>query len=109
MRLLTRRTIERFAAEHAGARQALADLCGMIEVARWRDADHLRASSTFPARPIGDKRVVFNVRGNEYRVVASIQYADAVRGFNGVVRIHFVGTHAEYDSIDALTVDVPVA
>lgn len=108
MRLLTRRTIERFAAEHADARQVLSDLCAMFEAARWRDPDHVRASSLFPARPIGDKRVVFNLRGNEYRVIVSIQFADEARGFNGIVRVHFVGTHAEYNSIDARTVDIPL-
>jgi mRNA interferase HigB len=105
MRLLTRRTIEGFAAVHPEAQQPLADLCLMLEAARWSDADHLRASSSFPARPIGDKRVVFNVKGNDYRVIVSIQYANIAQGHNGVVRVHFVGTHAEYDRVDPLKVD----
>ncbi len=106
MRLLTRRTIEHFAGRHAAARQALADFCAMVEAARWRDANHLTTTSTFPARPVGKKRVVFNVKGNDYRVIASVQYADEGRGYNGVVRIHFVGTHGEYDSVDASTVEM---
>lgn len=104
MRLLTARTIEHFAANHAGSRQALADWSAMVEAARWRDAEHLRSSSSFPARPIGNKRVVFNIKGNDYRIVCDVQYADAARNLNGVVRVQFIGTHADYDDIDAESV-----
>jgi mRNA interferase HigB len=45
------------------------------------------------------RRVVFNIKGNDYRLVAALAYN------TGVVFIKFVGTHAEYDSIDAETVE----
>ena len=109
MRLITRRTLEQFASIHADAQQPLADLCAMFEAAQWHDADHLRSSSIFPARTIGDRRVIFNVKGNEYRVIVSVRYADVSRGLNGIVRIHFVGKHADYDRIDAATVDIPAS
>jgi len=40
-------------------------------------------------------RVVFNIKANDYRLVAVVQYA------NGVVMIRFFGSHEEYDKIDA--------
>jgi mRNA interferase HigB len=40
-------------------------------------------------------RVVFNIKGNDYRLVAAVQYQA------GVLVIRFFGTHAEYDKIDA--------
>ena len=43
-------------------------------------------------------RVVFNIKGNDYRLIASIQYQA------GVLAIRFFGTHAEYDKIDAESV-----
>lgn len=43
-------------------------------------------------------RVVFNIKGNDYRLVAALQYQA------GVLAIRFFGTHAEYDRIDAETV-----
>jgi mRNA interferase HigB len=43
---------------------------------------------------VGDNRVVFNIKGNHYRLVVRINYAYRV------VYIRFVGTHAEYDRID---------
>lgn len=45
------------------------------------------------------RRAVFNVKGNDYRIVAAVAYK------LGVVYIKFVGTHAEYDRIDANTVE----
>ena len=45
-----------------------------------------------------DGRVVFNVAGNKYRIVVSINYPYRV------VYVRFIGTHAEYDRIDAQTV-----
>lgn len=45
-----------------------------------------------------DGRVVFNIAGNKYRLVVWINYAYRV------VYIRFIGTHAEYDAIDAQTI-----
>lgn len=51
------------------------------------------------ARPIADNRVVFNIKGNRYRLIVHIYYPARV------VYIKFFGSHAEYDEIDATTVD----
>lgn len=47
----------------------------------------------------GNNRVVFNIGGNKYRLVAEIQYRA------GIVWIKFVGTHAQYDRIDVETIN----
>jgi mRNA interferase HigB len=44
--------------------------------------------------------VVFNIKGNDYRLIVAVAYRV------GVVYIKFVGTHAEYDKVDALTVEM---
>jgi mRNA-degrading endonuclease HigB of HigAB toxin-antitoxin module len=44
-------------------------------------------------------RIIFNVKGNQFRVVAAVDYA------RRAIFIKFVGTHAEYDRIDAATVN----
>lgn len=46
-----------------------------------------------------DNRVVFDIRGNNYRLIAKIKYAPLF-----LVFIRFVGTHAEYDRVDATKV-----
>jgi mRNA interferase HigB len=55
------------------------------------------ASASF----VGKNRVVFNIKGNDYRLVVAIAYR-----FQAVY-IKFVGTHAQYDKIDAATVEAP--
>jgi len=50
-----------------------------------------------PASILKGSRVVFNIKGNDYRLVAALQYQA------GVLVIRFFGRHAEYDRIDAET------
>jgi mRNA interferase HigB len=47
---------------------------------------------------VANNRVVFNIKGNHYRLVVAVIYQ------HGVVYIRFVGTHEEYDRIDVTTV-----
>lgn len=47
---------------------------------------------------VGDNRVIFDIAGNRYRLIVRVSYRFKV------VQIKFVGTHAEYDRIDAETV-----
>ena len=49
---------------------------------------------------VANNRVVFNIKGNDYRLVAAIQYE------HQIVWIKFIGTHKEYDEVDAATVDI---
>jgi mRNA interferase HigB len=47
---------------------------------------------------VGHNRVIFNIRGNRYRLVVAINYA------HGIVYIRFVRLHQDYDKIDAATI-----
>ena len=47
-----------------------------------------------------NRRVVFNVKGNDFRLVVAVAYRI------GVVYVQFVGTHAQYDAIDAENVEI---
>ncbi|MBZ3043555.1 type II toxin-antitoxin system HigB family toxin [Xanthomonas perforans] len=49
---------------------------------------------------IANNRVVFNIKGNDYRLIVAVAYR--VR----IVYVKFIGTHAEYDQIDAVTIEV---
>src|ERR1019366_9484089 len=65
--------------------------------AQWRTPEDVKAS--YPkASILKGSRVVFNIKGNDYRLIASVQYQA------GVLAIRFFGTHAEYDKIDAESV-----
>lgn len=63
---------------------------------RPQDIKDQYASASF----VGKNRVVFNIKGNTYRVIVAIAYRI------GVVYVKFVGTHTEYDKIDVTTVDM---
>lgn len=104
MQLVTARTVAAFARAHPQARQALADWKAVVEGASWGDPDSLRRSLGASARPIGNNRVIFEIKGDDFRLVAEIRYASPDQGQNGIVYVQFIGTHAEYDRIDALTV-----
>ena len=47
---------------------------------------------------VGNNRVVFNIRGNQYRLVVAVNYTP------GIIYIRFIGTHQDYDKIDVATI-----
>ncbi len=64
---------------------------GVIDVNTWSVADD--------GQCVEGGRVVFNIKGNDYRLVTAVAYRF------GAVHVKFIGTHAEYDRIDADTVE----
>jgi len=64
------------------------------ERSQWRTPNEIKAE--YPSASIlAENRVVFNIKGNTYRLIVKINYD------YGAVWIRFIGTHAEYDKIDA--------
>ena len=69
----------------------------IVTRAEWRDPGGVKAS--YPkACILNAGRAVFNIKNNDYRLVARVQYQA------GILAIRFFGTHAQYDEIDAETV-----
>ena len=86
-----------FGKRHERARKAIAAWVAEVEQARWKTSHDVK--QRYPAAdPIGGNRMVFDLKGNDYRLVVVIQYVA------GVVVVRFIGTHAEYDRIDAAKV-----
>jgi mRNA interferase HigB len=95
--------IESYLADHSGhkgikaARSQYQAWLDIVTRASWRYPEDIKAS--YPkASILKAGRVVFNIKGNDYRLVARVQY------HAGALAIRFFGTHAEYDRIDAETV-----
>lgn len=94
---------KRYFARHAGdkgiraARSQYDTWLAIAEGSRWRTPEDVKASHP-KASILKASRVVFNIKGNDYRLVTVVAY-DA-----GIVAIRFFGSHAEYDKIDAETV-----
>ena len=85
--------IEGFCKEHTNAVDALAKWVNFVSNAKWTDHNDLKAD--YPSADyVGNKRYVFNIKGNHYRLVVAVVFiAD-------IIEIRFIGTHAEYDKIN---------
>jgi mRNA interferase HigB len=68
-----------------------------VRYSTWDNANELK-SKYRNASVLSSKRVVFNIKGNDYRLIVDIEYKLKI------VFIVWFGTHAEYDKIDAKTV-----
>jgi mRNA interferase HigB len=101
MRVIKRKTLEVFWNKHVGSEQALKTWYAEASQASWKTPDDIRQKFR-SADFLADNRVVFNIKGNHYRLVVKIHYASD--RFVGLVYIRFIGTHSEYDRIDAETI-----
>ena len=85
---------------HKGLRAARAQYDAWLVIARaarWRNPEDVKAA--YPkASILKGGRVVFNIKGNDFRLVAALNYQA------GVLAIRFFGAHRDYDDIDAETV-----
>ncbi len=103
MRVIARKTLTRFVESIAGhkdqraVKAALDSWFHEVVKAEWKNsADVTRTYAT--ASIVSSDRVVFNSKGNDYKLVTAVDYS------RRVVFIKWLGTHAEYDEIDVRTV-----
>lgn len=93
MRIVTHRTIVTFYKKHKDATTALQDWYSKTTEANWTCfADIKETFNTVDA--VGNKRFLFNIKGNDYRLVAIVLFNIKM------VYIRFIGTHKEYDKTD---------
>lgn len=104
MRIIARRTLREFIASRAGHKDqpaleaALDAWFDEVRRARWKSAAELKRHYA-SASVVTAERVVFNIKGNSYRVVVSIDFEKAI------VWIKWIGTHRDYDRIDVTKVE----
>ncbi len=98
MRIFNRSTLVAFWSQHPDAEAPLRLWFSIVERASWTGPADVRAvfgSADF----LKQNRVIFDVKGNSYRLIAQIKYGPLF-----LVYVRFIGTHAEYDKIDAAKV-----
>lgn len=88
----------KFVAAHPEARQSVLAWCDEAKKARWKQPADIKAQYAH-ASILKNRRVVFNLKGNDYRLIVAVAYN------TGFVYVKFVGSHAQYDLIDANTVE----
>ncbi len=97
MRIIKRKTLLDFAVKHPPCRQPLLAWYAEVAKAEWSKPNDVKATFR-TADIINKKRVVFNIKGNDYRLVADVEYR------LGLVFIVRVMTHKEYDNVDVSSI-----
>ena len=97
MRLIARSTLAAFGEKHPETRASLAHWASVTKAASWSDVSQVQASFS-KAKALNGERVRFEVAGGDYRLIVAFDFR------RGIAFVKFIGTRAEYDRIDALTV-----
>ncbi len=98
MRIVGRRLIDTAIRKHPDLNGPLRAWTAEVEGASWKNP--LDITSRYPRASVlpGGQRIVFRIKGNRYRLIAVVEFVGEI------VRVRWIGTHAEYDHIDANTV-----
>ena len=97
MRGIAISTLRAFWSKHSDAQTPLMAWYALASRSQWRSPSDIKEAyrnASFTA----NNRVVFNIKGNDYRLVVLVRYD------KGLLFVKFVGKHAQYDKIDASTV-----
>jgi len=93
VRVVSKKKIVDFYTRHANSKTALEDWYKKVTKAGWQNINELK-QDFLSADYVGNNRVVFNIKGNDFRLVAIIIYVSQK------VYVRWIGTHAVYDKID---------
>lgn len=97
MRIIAKRTLRDFWEKHTDCEQQLLSWYNETLKAKWATINELK--SDYPnASILKDNIIVYNIKGNKYRLIVKINFEFQI------CWIRFIGTHAEYDKIDANTI-----
>ena len=94
MRVIAISTLRDFWKIHPDSEQALTEWYAKTGRARWKSLSDIRRDFN-SADYVKNQRYVFNINGNDYRLVAAVKFSPEL------VYIRFIGTHKEYDRIEA--------
>jgi len=94
VRVISKKILREFWERHADSEQQLKSWFQETNKAEWKNPNEIKKE--YPSASIlNNNRVVFNIKGNNYRLIVRINYEYQM------VWIRFIGTHAEYDKLNA--------
>jgi mRNA interferase HigB len=96
VRIIARNTLVGFWGDHPETRVSLERWYQLVRAAHWTSTDEVQKAAP-KAKVLNRGRVRFEIAGGNYRLVAAFDFR------RQIVFVKFIGTHAEYDHIDALT------
>lgn len=99
MRIISRSALRKFWEQpnYADSEQPLKSWYDEAKHADWKTPQEIKAlyrNASF----VGNNRVVFNIHGNKYRLIVAVNYNFSI------IYVRFVGTHAQYDKMNAATI-----
>lgn len=97
MRIIAIKTLRDYWQQHPQAEKPLRAWYAEASNADWTTPADIKAAHR-NASFLPNNRVIFNIKGNDYRLVVAVHYTQ------GLMFVRFVGSHAEYDRIDATTI-----
>jgi mRNA interferase HigB len=97
MRIIAKRTVTEYGAKNPAARASLEHWLRVTNMAVWTSTNDVQAAFS-KAKVLNAERVRFEVAGGDFRMICAFDFR------RGIAFVKFVGTHAEYDRIDALAV-----
>ena len=94
MRIIAKKILREFWQKHPDCEQQLKAWFQETSKSKWKNPNEIK--DEYPgASVLSDNRIVFNIKGNSYRLIVRINYDYQM------IWIRFIGTHAEYDKVDA--------
>jgi mRNA interferase HigB len=94
MRVVGREALDRFCSRHADTRKWIAAWLAEVESSTWTTPQAIKDRYSTVSF-VGGNTVIFNVKGNDYRLEVTVAYR------SGIVAVNWIGTHAEYDERNA--------
>jgi mRNA interferase HigB len=99
MRIIAISHLKAFWEQYPDAEQPLLAWIDEARKAEWQSPSNIKEKYR-RASILKNRRVVFNIKGNDYRLVVAVAYR------YGAIDVKFIGTHRQYDEIDAETVEM---
>lgn len=101
MRIIAVSHLRAFWENHPDAEQALKSWVDEVKQAAWQQPADIKMQYR-KASILKNRRAVFNIKGNDYRLITAVAYRYRA------VYVKFIGTHADYDAIDAETIEMEI-
>lgn len=94
LRVIAKSTLRNYWEEHKDVEQALLSWYKIVNHAKWQNFNEVKHQFG-TCKILGNDRIVFKIKGNNYRLIIKISFE------NQLIWIRFVGTHSEYDMVNA--------
>ena len=94
MRVIAKSTLKSFWESNSDCKQSLLVWYKIARQAKWKNSNEVKEQFR-TCKILGDDRIIFKIKGNSYRLSVKITFT------NQIIWIRFIGTHSDYDSINA--------